>query len=297
GLLQIPAMLENERAVPCCFSGSVVIRFDNCDARCAVDQVRFHIADVEPHAQRVVTRHESEAGNIANKYLWTDARAVRSVGLKQAMCSEDPLPVDVVESQANIEAVRGAGQIEMYMNFELLPDRQATAHSPITIRIEFEPLQEFANRRPPGASLTEINCMCRSALRPRNITQIMLHRILRTALENQPATVEHDSPAAQVLDGGHVVRDKQNRPAAAADLCHFAQALSLKRDVAHCKHLVHDENLGIEVGGYRERQAYVHAAGIMLDRCIEKLFYFSECHDLIEAGDDFRPPHAEDRAV
>jgi len=54
---------------------------------------------------------------------------------------------------------------------------------------------------------------------------------------------------------------KQHRPPFHGHIAHLPQALLLERRIPHRQHLVHQQDLRVQVGGHREDQAHVHAAG------------------------------------
>src|SRR5581483_10055408 len=124
-----------------------------------------------------------------------------------------------------------------------------------------------------------------------------LDRLFGAAVELKLALVKHGAPRAQVLNCGHVVRDEQNGPAAAADLAHLAQAFLLESEIADREDLIHNQNLGVEMRRHGECQPHIHAAGVMLYRSVEKLLDFRKRHNLIEAATDFRLAHAQDGAI
>ena len=68
-------------------------------------------------------------------------------------------------------------------------------------------------------------------------------------------------------------------------------------DVADRQHLVDDQDLRLQVGGHRERQPHVHAAGVALHRRVEELLDLGERDDLVELPVDLAAAHAQDRAV
>ncbi len=80
-------------------------------------------------------------------------------------------------------------------------------------------------------------------------------------------------------------------------VAHLAQALALELGVAHRQHLVHHQDLRLQMGGHREGQAQVHAAGIALDGRVDELLHFGEVHDLVELALDLGAAHAQDGAV
>ena len=90
---------------------------------------------------------------------------------------------------------------------------------------------------------------------------------------------------------------EQHRPALAGHVAHLAQAFLLELGVAHRQHFVHDQDLGVQVGGHGEGQAHVHAAGVALDRRVDELLHLGEGHDLVELARDLGSVHAQDGAV
>ena len=48
------------------------------------------------------------------------------------------------------------------------------------------------------------------------------------------------------------------------------------------EHLVHDEDVGLEVRGHGEREPHVHAARVVLHRRVEELLDLGELDDLVE---------------
>ena len=71
----------------------------------------------------------------------------------------------------------------------------------------------------------------------------------------------------------------------------------LEPRIADRQHLVHDENLRVEVRGDRKGQPDVHAAAVALDGGLEELIHFRERDDFVEAAGDLPPRHAQDAAV
>jgi hypothetical protein len=96
---------------------------------------------------------------------------------------------------------------------------------------------------------------------------------------------------------GHVVTDEQHGAPALRDLANLAQALSLEARIADRQHLVHDQDLGLEMRGHAERQPHVHPARIELDRRIDERLDFGEGDDRVELPQDLLAGHAENRAV
>src|ERR1700682_739709 len=91
--------------------------------------------------------------------------------------------------------------------------------------------------------------------------------------------------------------DKQHGPAFLADVLHLAETFLLELSVADRQDLIDHQDIGLYMRSYRERQPYVHATRIALDRCIEKFLDFGEGHDLVELPGDLCLAHSQDRAI
>jgi hypothetical protein len=110
------------------------------------------------------------------------------------------------------------------------------------------------------------------------------------------AVVDPDYAVAEAADLVELVRDEDDGAAGAGDVAHFAEALFLEVDVADGEDFVDEENFGFEMGGHGEGQADVHAAGVVLDRGVDKFFEFGEGDDFVELAGDVALAHAEDGA-
>ena len=113
-------------------------------------------------------------------------------------------------------------------------------------------------------SSTQINYVAGSALRVEHHAGVELDRLFHWTIECQLASIEHEAAVAQIRDGCHIVRYEEHGASLPADFVHFAQAFSLKGDIAHRQHFISDENFSIQVGGYGERQSQIHSAGVAL---------------------------------
>jgi hypothetical protein len=78
---------------------------------------------------------------------------------------------------------------------------------------------------------------------------------------------------------------------------HFTDAFLLELNVSHGQHFVHDQDLGLEVGGHREGEFYIHAAGVAFHRGVYELLDLREGHDLVELRGDLGAFHPEDGTV
>ena len=93
----------------------------------------------------------------------------------------------------------------------------------------------------------------------------------RVAVLLDLAAVEPDHSVTELVDRLHVVGDEDNRPPGAAEVLHPAKAALLELGVADREHLVDEEDLGLQMGGDREREPHAHAARVALDRRVEEL--------------------------
>ena len=91
--------------------------------------------------------------------------------------------------------------------------------------------------------------------------------------------------------------DEQNRPTAARDLAHSADAPLLECLIADAEHFIDEEDLRLEERGNCESQPHVHAARVPLDRRVDEAFHLGEPDDVVELCPDLATPHSEDRTV
>src|SRR4030095_5507818 len=99
-------------------------------------------------------------------------------------------------------------------------------------------------------------------------------------------------------DDSHIVANKQNSAALTArDLVHLAEALLLKISVAHREHLIHDEDLWLQMRSDRKRKANIHSRRVTLYRGFQKPLYFRKRNNFIEFLPNFGTSHAKNRTV
>src|ERR1700720_909055 len=115
-------MLQDECAIPRNFASLVVVRLNHGDAGGVIDQIRFRVSDVKPHANRVIPGHQRKAGNITHKNLWSHPFVSGPIGFKLTMGGKHALAKKIIEAQSNIEAVGWIRQIEVYFYFEPRPN-------------------------------------------------------------------------------------------------------------------------------------------------------------------------------
>ena len=88
---------------------------------------------------------------------------------------------------------------------------------------------------------------------------------------NQHSITKQNRLMTQMLNGGYVMANEQNRASLLGDVSHLSHALALERLIPHRQHFVHEQNLGLQMCCHCERQSHVHAAGVALDRRVEEL--------------------------
>jgi hypothetical protein len=93
------------------------------------------------------------------------------------------------------------------------------------------------------------------------------------------------------------VTHEQDRPTFFRHISHLAEALLLECRISNGEHLVHDEDLGLEVSRDGEGKPDLHPARVSLDRGVEEAFHLGELDDLVEAFVDVRSTHPEYRPV
>src|SRR5438876_11534589 len=119
----------------------------------------------------------------------------------------------------------------------------------------------------------------------------------RSAIHDHLSGVNPNATRAQSLNGGHVVRNKKDRPAAATEPIHGVEAFALKARVADSQNLINDEDIRIEMGGHGKAQAQAHAGRVALDRCIQELCHAGKFNHRVQLGGDLAVFHAQYGAV
>ena len=98
--------------------------------------------------------------------------------------------------------------------------------------------------------------------------------------------VEPDRFVAEPLDQAERMGDQKDRLAAAPELGELVEALVGEALVADGQHLVHQQDIGIDVDRDREAEAHVHAGRVGLDRRVDEVLELGELDDLVEAPGD-----------
>src|SRR5438309_9216622 len=126
---------------------------------------------------------------------------------------------------------------------------------------------------------------------------VSLDYFSRSAIHDHLSGINPDATRAQILNGGHVVRNKKDCPAAATEPIHGVEAFALEARVADGQNLVDYENIGIKVRGHGKPQAQAHPGRVALDRCIQELCYAGKFHHRVHLGSNLAVFHAQYGAV
>ncbi len=112
-------------------------------------------------------------------------------------------------------------------------------------------------------------------------------------VEEDPSLVHPDRPLAQLRHGLHLVRDEEHRAAGLAQVLHAPEAAALELRVTDGEHLVHEQDLGLEVSRDGEGEPHRHPARVALDRRVDELLDAGELDDVRELARDHLPLHPE----
>src|SRR5258705_8160687 len=83
------------------------------------------------------------------------------------------------------------------------------------------------------------------------------------------------------------MRNEQNRRTALLHLFDSAHATVLKDCVTYRKRLIDDQNVGVGVDGYSERESHVHAARISLYGLVNEVSEFRKALNFWQSGLSF----------
>src|SRR5262249_4836964 len=134
-----------------------------------------------------------------------------------------------------------------------------------------------------GAGCPSENALGRHLRAPRRESSVIgAHHLVGYATFDNVPLFEQDRPVAEALDGARVVRDEDDRPAAALEVPDPSEALRLEGFVAHGQYFVQEKNVGKDVHRDREAKPHVHPGRVRLDRHVGELLELRELDDLRE---------------
>ena len=91
--------------------------------------------------------------------------------------------------------------------------------------------------------------------------------------------------------------DDDDGAALVAEPVEAFEAASLEGVVADGQYLVDEQDLGFDVDGHGEAEAYVHARGVVAYGFVDELVQFGEADDVVEALADVAGGESQDGAV
>src|ERR1700722_10305522 len=109
--------------------------------------------------------------------------------------------------------------------------------------------------------------------------------------------LKNQSTIAQQANRSLIVTNEENRPRLPGHFLDLSQTLSLKSRIANCQNLIHEQNLGVQMGRHSKCQPNIHAAGVMLDRSVQEFLYFGESNDCIKFPTDLCAAHAKNGTI
>src|SRR6266513_158333 len=121
--------------------------------------------------------------------------------------------------------------------------------------------------------------------------------VVRRAFRGEDALVEPDGALAEPRDRAQIVRDEHDRLLRRAELPDLREALVLEVLVPDREHLVHQENVRLEMHGDRETEAHVHAARVGLHRRVKEAPDVGELRDRGHRAVHLLARKAEERSV
>src|SRR5581483_5432797 len=122
-------------------------------------------------------------------------------------------------------------------------------------------------------------------------------RLAGFAVERHLAVPQQHGAVAEPLDRLSVVRDEDDRAAAALELGDLAEALALELLVADGEDLVEQEDVGLDVRGDREAEPHVHPRGVRAHRQVDEALELGERDDLVHRLAHGAARQTVDRAV
>src|SRR5262249_36184402 len=105
---------------------------------------------------------------------------------------------------------------------------------------------------------------------------VLIDYVLGLAFGRHLAVEQKDGAAGKLFDQAEVVRYEQDGDPAFPEFLELADAAVGENSVTHGKGFVDDEDIGIDMNRGGEREPYVHAGGILLDRAMNEIADFGE---------------------
>ena len=109
--------------------------------------------------------------------------------------------------------------------------------------------------------------------------------------------IQNNGFICQAQNSRHIMADEQDRTSFFGNIVHLAQAFALEFSISDCQHLIHYQDIRLQMGCYRESQPQVHSAGIALDGGIDKFLNPGKIYDLIKFPFNGLAVHTQDSAI
>ncbi len=135
------------------------------------------------------------------------------------------------------------------------------------------------------------------ALPRRDVEAVGRQHLPRIAEALHAAVLEVEHAIAQLLHEDERVRHEENRLSAPRELRDRVEAAVRESLVAHREHLVHDENVRVDVHGHREAEPHVHSRGVRLHGLVDEVLEARERDDLGQLPLDLPAREPEHDAV
>ncbi|MHB1160747.1 MAG: hypothetical protein ACYC3V_10530, partial [Chloroflexota bacterium] len=84
----------------------------------------------------------------------------------------------------------------------------------------------------------------------------MVDYIIGSPVQLDSPVREQDGAVAQARNGAHVVAHEENSPPLRRHLAHLPQAPFLELAIPHRQHLVHQQDLGLQVSSHGESESH-----------------------------------------
>jgi len=130
-----------------------------------------------------------------------------------------------------------------------------------------------------------------------NIHQICVDDSFRITVRLDNARIQPECLVAEPRHQIQRVRHKEDGAAAAAKFRKLVETLVRERLVAHRKHFVDEQDIGIDVDRHCKTEAHVHAGRVGLHRRVDKFVELRKPDDLVESIGDLATTEAQHQSI
>ena len=128
-------------------------------------------------------------------------------------------------------------------------------------------------------------------------TNVFVDDVLGFPLGFHLAIEQEHSAGGKLFDQAKIVGNEKDRDLTVFQFLHLADAAVGKDGVAHRQGFVHNQDFRIHVDGGGERQAHVHAAGVLFHRAINEISNLRKGFDRGQVAFHFRAADPHDLAI